>query len=166
MDGHTTLDDAIAAVLSHASPLETEDVPLGRASGRVVAAAALARVDLPPFASSAMDGFAVRSVDTPGTLRVTARIAAGRPATVALGGGEAMAIATGGVVPEGADAVVPIENVREDADRVEVPAVEAGAHVRPRGGDVRAGDEVVRAGARLGPAQLGAVAAAGADRVT
>ena len=166
MDGHTTLDDAIAAVLSHVSPLETEDVPLGRASGRVVAAAALARVDLPPFASSAMDGFAVRSVDTPGTLRVTARIAAGRPATVALGGGEAMAIATGGVVPEGADAVVPIENVREDADRVEVPAVEAGAHVRPRGGDVRAGDEVVRAGARLGPAQLGAVAAAGADRVT
>ena len=166
MEGLTTLDDAIAAVLSRVSPLEPEEMPLAEAGGRGVATAAVARVDLPPFASSAMDGFALRSADTPGALRVTARIAAGRPASGELGPGEAMAIATGGVVPAGADAVVPIENVNEDADRVEVPAVRAGAHVRLPGGDVRAGDEVVAAGVRLGPAQLGALAAAGVDRVT
>ena len=72
---------------------------------------ARAVVDLPPFASSAMDGFAVRAADTPGRLPVVARIAAGRPAARPLAPGEAMGIATGGVVPEGADAVVPIERV-------------------------------------------------------
>jgi molybdopterin molybdotransferase len=166
VEGLTTLEDAIAAVLSRASALEPEDVPLAGAAGRVVAAAAVARVDLPPFASSAMDGFALRSGDTPGSLRVAARIAAGRPSVGELGAGEAMGIATGGVVPPGADAVVPIENISEDEDRVEVPAVQPGAHVRPRGGDVRVGEEVVSAGVRLGPAQLGALAAAGVDRVT
>ena len=68
-------------------------------------------VDLPPFASSAMDGFALRAADTPGTLPVAFRIAAGRPATRGLAPGEAMGIATGGVVPDGADAVIPIEYV-------------------------------------------------------
>jgi molybdopterin molybdotransferase len=71
----------------------------------VLAEPARAAVDLPPFASSAMDGFAVRSADTPGTLIVVDRIAAGRPAGQALAAGEAMGIATGGVVPDGADAV-------------------------------------------------------------
>jgi molybdopterin molybdotransferase len=83
-----------------------------------------------------------------------------------LGAGEAMAISTGGVVPEGADAVVPIEYVVEHDNVVELadPA-SAGAHVRVRGGDLRAGDEVVPAGVRLGPAQLGALAASGVPEV-
>jgi molybdopterin molybdotransferase len=162
----TTLENAISLVLARVVPLGVESEPLERAAGRVVAEPALARVDLPPFPSSAMDGYAVRSADTPATLRVTARIAAGRPASARLGAGEAMAIATGGVVPEGADAVVPIENVAESGDSVDVPATAAGAHVRPRAGDVREGDQVVAAGARLGPAQLGALAAAGVERVT
>jgi molybdopterin molybdotransferase len=113
-----------------------------------------------------MDGFALRAADVPGTLPVAARIAAGRPAPGPLEPGTAMAIATGGVVPEGADAVVPIELVRDGDATVEVPdAVARGANVRPRGGDSRAGEVVVEAGARLGPAQIGALAAAGIPSV-
>jgi molybdopterin molybdotransferase len=109
-----------------------------------------------------MDGFALRASDTPGELRVVFRIAAGHPAPRAPEAGEAMAIATGGVVPGGADAVVPLEYVVEHDNILSVPAaVVAGANIRPRGGDVGAGDPVVLAGVRLGPAQLGALAAAG-----
>jgi molybdopterin molybdotransferase len=109
-----------------------------------------------------MDGFAVRSADTPGELTVAFRVAAGRPSPQALRAGEAIAVATGGVVPDGADAVIPIEYVDERDNRVVVQeTVSPGANVRPRGGDVRDGDVVVRAGVRLGPAQVGALAAAG-----
>jgi molybdopterin molybdotransferase len=157
-----SLDDAIARVLDHVEPLAAEDVPVRVAGGRVLAEDARAGVDLPPFPSSAMDGFAVRAADTPGRLPVVARIAAGRPADGALAAGEAMAIATGGVVPDGADAVVPIEYVVEHDNEVEIrEPVPVGAHVRPRGGDVPAGAVVVPAGTQLGPAQLGALAASG-----
>jgi molybdopterin molybdotransferase len=142
-------------------------VPLGEAAGRVLAEPARARVDLPPFPSSAMDGFAVRAADTPGALRVAeVSAAAGSPAERALEPGEAVAIATGGVVPDGADAVVPIEYVvHSDNDIGVSEPVEQGAHVRPRAGDARDGDVVVEAGRRLGPAQLGALAAAGVSEV-
>src|SRR5205807_2073302 len=132
-----------------------ERVALLDASGRVLAEPARALVDLPPFPSSAMDGYAVRSADTPGRLPIVERIAAGRPAPRALAAGEAMGIATGGVVPEGADAVVPIERVTVDGEQVEIPeASSEGSNVRPRGGDVVSGDVVVPAGLRLGPAQI------------
>jgi molybdopterin molybdotransferase len=114
-----------------------------------------------------MDGFALRAADTPGRLPVVARIAAGRPATRALEAGEAMAIATGGVVPEGADAVIPVEYVVEHDNSIETKeTVAAGAHVRPRGGDLAAGDVVVPAGTVLRPTELGALAAAGLAEVT
>jgi molybdopterin molybdotransferase len=146
--------------------LPAERVPLDAAAGRVLAEAGLAAVDLPPFASSAMDGFALRAADTPGTLPVVARIAAGRPAERELRAGEAMAIATGGAVPEGADAVIPIEYVVENDNDIELAEpVAPAANVRPRGGDVRAGESVAGAGSRLGPAQLGALAAAGIAEV-
>ena len=78
-----------------------------------------------------------------------------------------MAIATGGAVPEGADAVVPIEHVEERDDALNVPdAVQAGANVRPRGGDIAVGSEIVPAGTRIGPAQIGALAAAGVGDVS
>src|SRR5947199_166435 len=132
------------------------------AAARVLAEDAAAAVDLPPFPSSAMDGFAVRAADLPGTLPVVFRIAAGRPADRPLRAGEAMGIATGGVVPDGADAVVPIEYVVDYDNAVEIPdAVAQWDNVRPRGGDIHAGDIVVSAGSRLGPAQVGALAAAG-----
>ena len=160
--GLRSIDEALALVLERVRPLPAEDVPLADAAGRVLAKAARAVVDLPPFPSSAMDGFALRAEDVPGRLPIGARIAAGRPAPGALEPGTAMAIATGGVVPEGADCVVPIELVVADDRTVEIPEpVKTGANVRPRGGDTRAGEQVVAAGVRLGPAQIGALAAAG-----
>jgi molybdopterin molybdotransferase len=161
------LEEAQRLILERAQRLASESVPLERAARRVLAEPARARVDLPPFASSAMDGFAVRAADTPGELRradVTA--AAGSPAGRALERGEAVSIATGGVVPDGADAVIPIENVVETDNKVAVEeAVAVGAHVRPRGGDARRGEVVVEAGQVLGPTQLGALAAAGVSEV-
>jgi molybdopterin molybdotransferase len=160
-----SVDEARRLILGRVEPLPSEAVPLAEAAGRVLAEDARATVDLPPFPSSAMDGFALRAADAPGRLPVVARIAAGHPAPRPLGPGEAMAIATGGVVPEGADAVVPIEVVKDDGDVVEVPAAETGAHVRPRGGDLARGDVVVEAGVILRPAELAALAAAGIAEV-
>ena len=161
-----SLEEALERILERVTPLGPEGVELAAASGRVLAEDARAAVDLPPFPSSAMDGFAVRSEDTPGRLPIVARIAAGVPAPRALEAGEAMAIATGGVVPAGADSVIPIEYVVESDNTVEVTdAVVHGDNVRPRGGDVGAGDVVVPRGARLGAAQIGALAASGLDRV-
>ena len=162
-----SLTTALSRVLERASPLSSEEVRVAEAAGRVAAEDARAAVDLPPFASSAMDGFAVRSEDTPGRLPVVARIAAGVPAPRNLEPGEAMAIATGGVVPDGADAVIPIEYVVDHDNEVEIPeAVGRGDNIRPRGGDTRAGDVVVSRGTRLGPAQIGALAAAGLESLT
>jgi molybdopterin molybdotransferase len=161
-----TLDAALALVLDRARPLEAERVPLSKAAGRFLAAAASASVDLPPFPSSAMDGFAVRSVDTPGRLPVVERIAAGSPVDRSLAAGEAMGIATGGVVPDGADAVIQHERVVEQDNTVEISeTVASGANIRPIGRDVVAGGEVVPAGVQLGPAQIGALAAAGVAEV-
>ena len=160
-----SVDEARRLILERVTPLPPEPLPLAEAAGRVLAEAPRSTVDLPPFPSSAMDGFALRAADAPGRLPVVARIAAGHPAPRALAPGEAMAIATGGVVPEGADAVVPIEVVTDEGETVEVPAVESGAHVRPRGGDIRAGDAVVDAGTILRPAELAALAAVGIAEV-
>jgi molybdopterin molybdotransferase len=161
-----TIEEALHEILSRVRPLPAVTVPLASAAGRLLAEDARAAVDLPPFASSAMDGYAVHAADTPGTLPVVARIAAGRPAPRGLGEAEAMAIATGGVVPPGADAVVPVEYVVQGDNSIEVAKpVAPGAHVRPRGGDLAAGDVVVRAGATLRAAELGALAAAGLGEV-
>ncbi len=157
-----SLEEAQSRILARVVRLPLEQVELAEAAGRFPVEPATARVDLPPFDASAMDGFAVRTEDTPGRLPVVERIAAGRPASRALGAGEAMGIATGAAVPEGADAVIPLEYVVEHDNTIEIAErVEVGANIRPRGGDLRAGDVVVSAGARLGPAQLGALAAAG-----
>ena len=161
-----TLEQAQAQVLARVHPLAGEAVSIAGAARRVTVEPSRAVVDLPPFPSSAMDGFAVRAADLPGTLPVVATIAAGRPADRPLGTGEAMGISTGGVVPEGADAVVPVEYVVQHDNSIDVAeAVPVGAHVRPRGGDVATGDVVVEAGVRLGPAQIGGLAAAGVGEV-
>ena len=166
MAGLLTIDEAQQLVLERVPPPAAERVPLDEAAGRVLREPAAAATDLPPFPSSAMDGFALRAVDTPGDLPVVFRIAAGWPAPRALQAGEAMAIATGGVVPEGADAVIPVEYVVEHDNSISIAdAVAAGANVRRRGGDVGAGETVVQAGTRLGPAHLGALAAAGVATV-
>ncbi|HVD26043.1 MAG TPA: gephyrin-like molybdotransferase Glp [Gaiellaceae bacterium] len=157
-----SLEEAQRLILERATPLPAERVELDSAAGRVTAEEARSRVDLPPFDSSAMDGFALRAADTPARLPVVERIAAGRPATRELRTGEAMGIATGAAVPAGADAVVPIEDVVEDDNEIEIAEqVPLGASIRPAGGDLRAGDVVVPSGVGLGAAQLGALAAAG-----
>jgi len=161
-----TLEAAQALVLDRARPLAAEQVPLEKAAERVLAETAFALVDLPPFPSSAMDGYAVRSEDTPGTLPIVARIAAGSPAGRPLAGGEAMGISTGGVVPQGADAVIQHECVAEQDNTIIIPdVVVQGANIRPVGRDVAAGGAVVYAGTRLGAPQIGALAAAGLDEV-
>ncbi len=157
-----TLEEAHERVLKHARPLSAELVPIFEAAGRVSAEDVRARVDLPPFASSAMDGFAVRSADLPGTLRIFGESAAGRPFAARVEPGCAAAISTGAVVPDGADAVVPIEYVVRHDNDVEISdAPKPGAHVRPRGGDVATGEVVVPAGVKLAPAHLAAAAASG-----
>ena len=163
-----SVDEAHRLILERVRPLAAERVPIERAAGRVLAGTATAEVDLPPFASSAMDGFAVRAVDVSagGTLPVVEEIAAGRPPSRALAAGEAMAISTGGVVPDGADTVVPLELVQHEGSRVTFgEEARQGANVRPRGGDTQAGQPVLEAGTPLGPAQVGALAAAGVSEV-
>jgi molybdopterin molybdotransferase len=162
-----SIDEALARVLARVRPLEPEPVPVTDAAGRVLAADVAALIDLPPFPSSAMDGFAIRAADVPGDLPIVFRIAAGVPAERPLEAGEAMQISTGGTVPAGADAVVPIEDVVEKDNNVQVPEpVDAGAHIRPIGGDVRAGAPLLAAGTVLGAAQIGALAAAGVAEVS
>jgi molybdopterin molybdotransferase len=162
-----SLGEAQRRILERVTRLPVEAVALDAAAGRILAESAAARVDLPPFDASAMDGFAVRSAETPGRLPVVERIAAGRPASRPLAAGEAMAIATGAAVPSGADAVIPLEYVVEYDNEVEIgEQVAVGANVRPRGGDLHTGDVVVSTGTLLGPAQLGALAAAGVANIT
>jgi molybdopterin molybdotransferase len=157
-----TLEEAQERVLRRARPLPPEPVPIVEAAGRVTAEDVRARVDLPSFASSAMDGFAVRAADLPAALRIAGESAAGRPYEGRLETGCAVAISTGAVVPEGADAVVPIEQVVYRDNEVEITrGTEPGASVRPRGGDLAAGNVAVPTGSRLTPARLAAAAASG-----
>jgi molybdopterin molybdotransferase len=162
------IDRALEIILEHAAPLDPEDVLAGDADGRYLAAPVIAAIDLPPFTNSAMDGYAVRAADTPGTLHVAGESAAGRPFTAVVKAGQAITISTGAELPDGADAVIPIERVQPGADpgTIAVTAVEVNANVRPRGGDVAAGVEILAAGTRLGPPQLAAAISAGRPRVS
>jgi molybdopterin molybdotransferase len=160
--------EAQRIVMEHAKRLDSERVPIERAAGRVLAEPVAAVVDLPPFANSAMDGYALRSADTvpPARLPVVAEVAAGAPAERRLASGEAMAISTGGALPEGADAVVPLELVDVTDGAIELrESVAKGANVREPATDVSAGDTLLEPGTRLGPAQVAALAAAGLSEV-
>jgi molybdopterin molybdotransferase len=156
------LADARAAVLAAARPLPAEPVAVPDALDRVLAADVHAAHDVPPFAGSAMDGFAVRSGPAGRALRIAGESRAGAPAAAALHDGEAIRISTGAVVPDGADAIAPVEEVREQDGAVRLLAdVAPGRHVRGAGEDLRAGTLVLPAGTRLGPAELGALINAG-----
>ena len=162
-----TIDAALAHIVENAQLLPVERVTVAAATGRILREPATARVDLPPFPSSAMDGFAVRAAETPGEFPIAYRVAAGTPPPGELPVGSAAGISTGGTVPAEADAVVPVEIVEDLGSHVTIAdAVPAGQHVRPRGGDVSAGATVVAAGARLSAAQIGALAATGVAEVT
>src|SRR5438552_5044777 len=141
--------DARAAVLSEAAGLPEEMVALQDACGRVLAQDVAALRTQPPDAMSAMDGYAVRTSDaTRGArLKVIGEIAAGRPFTRKIGAGEAVRIFTGGVVPDGADAVVIQEDTTREGDAVMInEASRAGRHIRQAGLDFRQGDVLLRKG--------------------
>lgn len=164
-----TIDNALDAVLAEVCRLPVEQVDLLDALGRTAAGDVTSGDDVPGYANSAMDGFAVRSGDglAAGTeLRVVADIPAGSTATVTIGAGEAARIMTGGLMPGGADTVVQVEHTSAADGRVRLLAeVTAGENVRPAGEDLRRGATVVRAGDVIGPAHLGLLAAAGVPRV-
>jgi molybdopterin molybdotransferase len=155
-------------LLSRIGPLEPLALGLLEAHGCVLAEDVKSDADIPPFANSAMDGYAVRASDTyPGAeLDLVGEIAAGQQPGSPLGAGEAVRIMTGAPIPPGADTVVPVELAQEVGDRVVLREVgRRGRHVREPGEDVRAGDVVLRAGRRLGAADVGMLAAVGATNV-
>jgi molybdenum cofactor synthesis domain-containing protein len=155
-------DEAAALVLQHTPTLPSEYVSLAESFGRVLAEDVLADGPLPPFPSSAVDGYAVRAADAGRSLRVVGESAAGRPLTASIEPGTAARVLTGGVIPEGADCVVMVEDVRIDGDQVTVPAsLRAGVNFHRVGDDLRAGERVLAAGTRLGPADIGLAAAVG-----
>jgi molybdopterin molybdotransferase len=161
-----SIDEARRAILAATVPLAAEDVPIRDALGRVLAEDVTAAHDVPPFANSAMDGFAVRSADGDGPRRITGESRAGAPAHARLGEGEAIRISTGAAVPEGADAIVQVERTTEENGTVRVDGqVAPGANIRHPGEDLRAGDAVLDSGVRLGPAELGVAIGAGRGTV-
>ncbi len=156
-----SIAEARARVLDAVWPLPSETASLRHALGRVLAQDVASEVSVPPFDSSAMDGYAVFG-DRDGELELIGEARAGHPAEVELRPGTAIAVSTGAAVPRGTFAVVPVERTRRAGEgRVVVESPVPGANVRRSGEDVVAGDVVLRAGAVLGPAELGVAASIG-----
>jgi molybdopterin molybdotransferase len=155
-----SIEEGRRRVLEALRPLESEEVALTDAHGRVLAEDITSAVDVPPFDSSAMDGYAL--VAGPAArLEVIGEARAGRPWERPVAAGVAVRISTGAAVPEGATAVIPVERTSADSDRVEVEETTVGANIRRAGEDLRAGDVVLGRGTVLGPAELGVAASVG-----
>jgi molybdopterin molybdotransferase len=169
-----SVDEYCDLILGSVTRLPHRRVALHDALGCVLAEQVLAEFDLPPFASSAMDGFAVRAADiaiaseeTPAQLAVVGEVSMGKAPGSSLERGEAIAIPTGAVVPEGADAIVPNELVVRRGGHILVfGPIPQGRHVRPAGEDLARGEVVVDEGSTLSAADLGALAASGTAEVT
>jgi molybdenum cofactor synthesis domain-containing protein len=158
---------AARLVLERTPVLEAEELPLERSRERVLAADLLADRDLPAWPASAVDGYALRSADAGGSLRVVGEAAAGRPFQGRLQAGTTARILTGGVLPAGADAVVMVEDTRLDGELVVVPeGIAPGANFHPPGSDLRVGDLIAARGEPLGPAQLSLAAMLGLTRLS
>ena len=156
-----TIDEARRRVLDSVTRLGDEPVALSDALGRVLAEDVTSGIPVPPFDSSAMDGFAVQS--GPAAERdLVGEARAGHPFAGAVSSGSAVRISTGAVVPEGADAVIPVERTTTAAeDRVSVPDSRPGQNIRRAGEDIPRGAVVLLAGTPLGPAELGVAASVG-----
>ena len=155
-------DEAAVLVLQHTPVLGVENVSISQCAGRVLAEDLVAEAPLPAFPSSAVDGFALRASDAGKTLRVVGESAAGRPFQGAIPPGSAARILTGGVLPEGADSVVMVEDVQLSGDTVTVPGpLKAGANFHKVGDDLKPGDRILAAGTQLGAAEIGVAAATG-----
>jgi molybdopterin molybdotransferase len=161
-----SLDEARALLLADVAPLAAETLPIAECGGRTLAAEIVAARDQPPEPMSAMDGYAVRGEDAlvGATLQVIGDAPAGAPFGGSVAPGNAVRIATGGVVPEGADRIVIQEIVAREGERIRiVEAPGAARYVRPAGCDFAAGQVLARAGELLTPARLGLAAAANRD---
>ncbi|HXC76647.1 MAG TPA: molybdopterin molybdotransferase MoeA, partial [Candidatus Acidoferrum sp.] len=160
------VDEAAALVLERTPILGVERVALAHCIGRVLAEDVLAPTSLPAFPSSAVDGYAVRSADAGKPLRIAGESAAGRPFDGTVQAGTAARILTGGVVPDGADCVVMVEEVQLAGDIVTTPKpLRPGTNFHAPGADLRAGELVMAAGTQLGAAELGLAAALGFPRL-
>ncbi|KWV57328.1 molybdenum cofactor biosynthesis protein MoaA [Bradyrhizobium macuxiense] len=155
--------DALSAILAGAEPLPEEMVALDIAYHRTLARDVAARRTQPPQAMSAMDGYAVRADDASdlsARLKVIGEVAAGRPFERTVGAGEAVRIFTGGVIPDGADAIIIQEDTRIDGDHITITEAAAkGRHIRPAGVDFREGDVLLAGGSRLSDRALSLAAA-------
>ena len=159
--------EAAALVLERTPVLPAEDVALAGCPGRVLVDDLVAPAQLPPFPASAVDGYAIRSQDGGGRLRVAGESAAGRPFDGELTPGTAARILTGGVLPGGADTVVMVEDVEQGDEWVVVPSgFPPGRNFHRPGDDLREGEVVVRRGEPLGAAELGLAAALGFPRLS
>lgn len=175
--------DARRQLLAVFGPVEMEVIPLTRAAGRVLSRPLSSQIDLPLFANSSMDGFAVRAADVaaadrdqPVELRVVDDVPAGQVSSTHLGPGEAARIMTGAPLPDGADAVVPVEDTdhfrREMGSETQIPrrvsvhrSVDRGAYVRPKAQDVRLGEVILSQNIRLRPQDVGFLAMLGIPEV-
>lgn len=160
-----SVEEALDAILAGATLTSPERLPLDRCAGRVLASRTVrAAIDVPPFANSAMDGFALRAADAPGDLRLAGEVAAGSAAPP-LEVGSALRIMTGAPLPRGADTIVPLEDAVELDGLVRLPAAALGAHVRPVGLDTRAGERVELPAEPLTPAAIAVLASLGIGEV-
>ncbi|RMG83957.1 MAG: molybdopterin molybdenumtransferase MoeA, partial [Chloroflexi bacterium] len=179
----TSVDIALNHILKHTQEIGDKTVVITQCLGRVLAKDIFATEDLPPFANSSMDGYAVRaediaqaSPDTPVTLKVVMDIPAGHAPEQPLKHGEAARIMTGAPMPEGADAVIPVEDTDSDWQKQTLTplpehvrifrAIEAGAYVRQIGENVKKGDFVLPKGRELKPQDIGMLAGLGIANVT
>lgn len=169
------LSEARAHVLGALAPLAPVVVPIAEALGCVLAVDIESREAIPPFANTAMDGFAVRAADTagaddtPAVLTVVATLRAGQAPSATVGAGEAIRIMTGAPMPDGADAVVMVERTEladDEATVLVLTEVPVGNHVRPAGDDLAPGQAVFAAGEVLSPGHLGVLASLGYEQIT
>ncbi len=163
-----TVDEALSRLLDGIRPTDTESVDLADAAGRVLGSHdVVAGADVPPFANSAMDGFAVRSTDGAGDRSIIGESRAGGSPAPPVTEGTAVRIMTGASVPSGADAVIPVEDVVEAGERVSSKIEpRAGAHVRPAGLDFVAGQHIRLEPGPLTPSTIGLLAALGRGEVS
>jgi molybdopterin molybdotransferase len=157
--------DAVRTVLERVPRLTSEEVPLDQARGRILAAEIVAERSLPGFDNSAMDGYAARSAELPGTLAIGGVVAAGAVHDAPVPPGTALRIFTGAPMPAELDTVVIQEDATVEGDRVTLPASPAGDNVRRTGEDIAVGESVIAAGTRLTPWHLGVLAALGVTSV-
>jgi molybdopterin molybdotransferase len=162
--------EALGKILEDVEPTPAETIDIGKAHGRVLAAALTALRTQPPFDASAMDGYAVRRSDLtrlPATLTVIGAAAAGHAFSGSVGPGQAVRIFTGAPVPPGADAIVIQEDATRDGAQITIRADETEAgHIRTRGLDFVAGTTLLGAGRRLGPREMSLAAAMGYGEVS